>query len=129
MRSTKFWILIILVILIAASVLSLFVMNANRLMPRHGTVIAKIYQSGECIYSIDLSAVTAEYTIQIGGEITNTVTVGSGRICISDATCPDHVCVRQGWITNEIVPIVCLPNKVIIQIEGASITDIDAIVQ
>jgi len=129
LRSTKFWVLTIMLILVAASVLSLLIMNANKLMPRHSTVIAKIYQNGECIHNIDLSAVVAEYTIQIGGEVTNTVSVKQGRICISDATCPDHVCVRQGWITNGIVPIVCLPNNVVIQIEGAPKTDIDAIVQ
>ena len=129
MRSTKFWVLTILLILAAASVLSLFIMNSSNLSGTKDSVVAKIYLNGECIHSIDLSVVETEYTMQIEGILVNTITVGRGCICISDATCPDHICVRQGWIKNGIVPIVCLPNNVVIQIEGAAKTDIDAIVR
>ena len=125
MISTRFWILFFIIILIIASILSLFVMNAGIC----DTAIANIYRNGEQLYSINLSDVSDEYTIQIEGVVINTVTVAHRRICISDATCPDHVCVNQGWITNGVVPIVCLPNGVVIQIEGVSDTDVDAIVK
>ena len=127
MRSTKFWVLAILFILFMASILSLLIIRANNLSDLSDTAVANIYHNGECIRSISLSEVEAEYTLQIDGNLTNIITVGRGRICVSDATCPDHVCVRQGWITNGVVPIVCLPNNLVIQIDGAPKTDIDAI--
>ena len=36
----------------------------------------------------------------------------------SEAGCPDQVCVHQGFIADGTVPIVCLPNKLIIEISG-----------
>ena len=41
-----------------------------------------------------------------------------GRIRVASANCPDQVCVRQGWISDASVPIVCLPHQVIIQVTG-----------
>ena len=110
-------------VLTAALAASFFVMRGHT----RGAVTANIYQDGKCIYSIDLSAVEAPYTIHIGGRVTNTVVIEKGRICIEGATCPDHICVRQGWISNGIVPIVCLPNNVVIQIESSAVDELDAI--
>ena len=42
----------------------------------------------------------------------------SGRIRVESADCPDQVCVDQGWISDGTVPVVCLPNRLVIQIEG-----------
>jgi len=36
---------------------------------------------------------------------------------VAQADCPDQVCVHQGWIADGRVPIVCLPNQLIVQIE------------
>ena len=123
MKSTKFWVVIIASVLVISAAASFFIMNGHV----RGAVIANIYQNGECLHSVDLSAVEESYTIQIGGKISNTVSIEKGRICILEATCPDHVCVHQGWISNGVVPIICLPNNVVIQIEGAAASDIDAI--
>lgn len=35
---------------------------------------------------------------------------------IGEATCPDHICVHQGKISKNGEMIICLPNRVIIQI-------------
>ena len=48
----------------------------------------------------------------------NTIPVRDGLICVSHATCPDQVCVRQGWVNTDMTPIVCLPNGLVIQITG-----------
>lgn len=47
----------------------------------------------------------------------NRVEVAGGRVRVSQADCPDQVCVHQGWIADGRVPIVCLPNQLIVQIE------------
>ena len=49
---------------------------------------------------------------------TNTITAQPGRIRVESADCPDQVCVDQGWISDGTVPVVCLPNRLVIQIEG-----------
>ena len=35
-----------------------------------------------------------------------------------EADCPDQVCVRQGWVQDRTVPIVCLPHRLVIEIVG-----------
>lgn len=122
MKSTKFWIGLFaaLLVLSAAAAIIISYQTANG-------VIANIYQDGECIYTIDLSRVSDAYTLRVSGDVENTITVERGRICVSSATCPDQVCVHQGWISNSVVPVVCLPNRLVIRIEDTPGTGIDAV--
>ena len=100
----------------AAAVLSFWLLQGQT----DGTV-ARVYQDGVCIKAIDLSAVTEPYSFPVEWEDggCNIISVEPGRICVSEADCPDQVCVRQGWISDGVVPIVCLPNELVIQLEGA----------
>ena len=51
-----------------------------------------------------------------GGE--NRLWVQEDLVFMDDANCPDQTCVKQGVIKDGTVPIVCLPHKVIVRIEG-----------
>ncbi len=80
--------------------------------------IAKISVDGEAIYQIDLSKVDNSYEIPIENNGNrNVVLVENGSISITEASCPDKLCVKQGSISHSGYPIVCLPNKVIIEVE------------
>ena len=80
--------------------------------------IARIYQQDKLLYEIDLSTVQKAYTITIDGEngAENVVLVEQGQISMKSASCPDHLCVKQGAISNGILPIICLPNHIRISI-------------
>ena len=54
-----------------------------------------------------------------------TVKVENGTISIVDATCPDLVCVKTGAISRQGQSIICVPNHIVITIEGEQ--EIDAI--
>ena len=60
------------------------------------------------------------YSFTVTGKdgLTNTVLVEPGRIRVEKADCPDQICVHQGYISDGSQPIVCLPNRLIIQIQG-----------
>lgn len=126
MKKTGFWIAVIAVI---------FAVAVGALLWQHlskkDAVIAEIYVEGRCERTIDLSEVTEPETFKVVGAIgTNTVLVEPGRICITEADCPDHVCIQMGWLSAEQqMPIVCLPNKVVIQLaeETESHTGIDGV--
>ena len=92
-------------------------------------VVARVYQDGVLLREIDLQAVPAPYEFTIeGAHGVNTIRVEQGRICVLHADCPDKTCVRQGWITNGLLPAVCLPNKLVIQVENARADDaLDAV--
>ncbi len=81
--------------------------------------VAVIRQDGEILYEIDLDAVEEAYDIIIENEHgVNTIQVTSEGIGMKDADCPDRLCINQGSIEGPGIPIVCLPNRVTIEIEG-----------
>lgn len=124
MKSTKFWVILIAALLAVSIIGSVLTLGG-----RTSAVTANLYLDGQCIRSIDLSQVTDPYSFTVEGPAgTNTVLVEPGRIRVSHADCPDQVCVNQGWISNSVVPIVCLPNRLVIQIEdSAGTADIDGV--
>ena len=111
-------ILILIVILSAAAIVLRGVLTSHK-------KTAVVYQNGEVIREIDLDKIDEpiEFTIEGDNGETNDVRVEKGRIRIISASCPDKICVHQGWIENGIVPIVCLPNTVTIEIRGGNNAD------
>lgn len=84
---------------------------------------ADLYQNGELLQTIRLDTVTDEYTFEISGEngVSNTVCVRPGSIAIVSASCPDQICVHQGFISTSLLPITCLPNRLVIRIREESV--------
>lgn len=80
---------------------------------------ARITRDGVLLEEIDLNKVDRprSFTLEDGSG-TNTVQVERGRIRVSEADCPDQVCVNRGWISDGTVPIICLPHKLMIEIVG-----------
>ncbi len=78
---------------------------------------AEIIQNGEVIRTADLD-VSEPYEFEVvsedGGH--NTIRVENGRIGVVSADCPDKICVKQGFIDNGALPVVCLPHKLSIVI-------------
>ena len=81
------------------------------------------------IYTIDLNSVKETYRLTIDGEdkSENIVEVRNGSIGIIEASCNDHICIDTGFIDNSSVPVVCLPNKIIIEISDNTDNSIDAV--
>lgn len=72
-------------------------------------------QDGVILYRFDLSAAKDQtIDIEYDGRI-NTVQIENGKIRVLEADCPDHTCVRMGWLKSGSLPIVCLPNHLIIE--------------
>ena len=51
---------------------------------------------------------------------TNTLVIQDGDAWVSDADCPDQLCVHQGRIHKNGQWIICLPNRVAVTIEGGT---------
>ena len=54
--------------------------------------------------------------IRIGD--TNTCEIRDGRVSMTEADCPDKICVHSKPVSSAGEGIVCLPNKIILKIEG-----------
>ncbi len=120
MIKTRAWILLFVAAALLFAALSCFL-----LMRENTGTVVQIVQDGTVIREIDLSRVTEEYsfTIEASGGGSNVVTVRPGAICVSDADCPDRVCVSQGWLSDQSIPIVCLPHRLSISLTGAAEAD------
>lgn len=116
-----------LIILLSVAAI-LFIVNYQS----SGEQIATIKLDGEVVKSIDLSTITdpVTFTIENGRGGTNTIQAENGKIAITHANCPDQLCVERGFITNSLLPTVCLPNGLVVQIENTTTNQsLDAIAE
>ncbi|MCD7832372.1 MAG: NusG domain II-containing protein [Lachnospiraceae bacterium] len=71
-------------------------------------------------------SLSKDQTIQIND--TNVLVIEDGEAYMTEASCPDGLCISQGHISAEGTMIVCLPNRVVVQVIGADAEDgLDAV--
>ncbi|MCL2568621.1 MAG: NusG domain II-containing protein [Oscillospiraceae bacterium] len=111
---TKHWILLFIGLVLVALLAQLLLTHF-----RSDGTIATIYHQNIPLKTIDLGRVDTPYTFTVTGEggAENVVLIESGQISIQSATCRDQICVHQGPIRDGTHPIVCLPHRVVIQID------------
>lgn len=82
--------------------------------------VARVTRDGVLLEEIDLDRVDAPYFLTFqDGSGSNTILVEKGRVRVSEADCPDQICVHQGYISDDVIPIICLPHRLMIEIVGA----------
>ena len=75
---------------------------------------AYVYHDGNLVLVIDLG-IDNDYVVE--GELGDVfIEVLNGKIKVEDETSPLHLCSKQGFISNSNESIICLPNKVVINI-------------
>ena len=82
---------------------------------------AQLLWDGQVIRTVDLS-IDQTFTVPAPGGGSNTISVRDGKIAVTEATCPDHVCMSMGWRQGG-APIACLPNGLIISFSDSSGVD------
>ena len=55
----------------------------------------------------------------------NILVIKDGKADVTEASCPDHVCVDQRPVGRTGEAITCLPNKTVITVEGPEEAEID----
>lgn len=104
----------LLAILLAAGVLLFFIFRQSR--PEGGTAAVRV--GGELYGSYDLHTdQEIEITGKNGG--TNLLQIHGGKASVTQASCPDHLCVRQGAVSRQGESIICLPHEVVVEITAA----------
>lgn len=69
-----------------------------------------IKQDNKIIYD---ESINVDKTVNTG---TNTVVIKSGVVYMESASCKNQICVSTGEISKKGESIVCLPNKVVVEI-------------
>ena len=65
--------------------------------------------------------------IRIHGVVTNTLQISEGKAKMVRADCPDQLCVRQNAVSGGGETIVCLPNKIVVEVLGEEESETDAV--
>ncbi|MBR3470867.1 MAG: NusG domain II-containing protein [Lachnospiraceae bacterium] len=115
-------------IAIGLSVLLFFLLALSALWiwlaPKAGQdpMVAEVYQDGAFLRRISLSEVKAPYQFTVKGKdgCENVIEVRPGSIAIVSASCPDKLCVHMGLRSDSLLPIVCLPNHLVIRLHRES---------
>ena len=109
-RSNRFWLVILGVLLLAAVIGLVFVRSQ-----RETGAEVQVLQGGEVTDTLSLGKnVTRRYENGNGGY--NIVEVREGKVSVTEASCPDKVCVRHGPTDQTADPIVCLPHTLVVQV-------------
>ncbi|MEY8356256.1 NusG domain II-containing protein [Lachnospiraceae bacterium 54-53] len=105
--------ILITTILVAAGLLSAIFYVGNRKTAKQVLVTV----DGQTVATLDLYKDTDMIIDGYGGS-TDHLIIKDGYASITQASCPDKVCVRTGKIHKSGELIVCLPNRVVVSIEG-----------
>lgn len=119
------WLLSGLLVLLA--ILCILWLSIARRTTKH--YIARVYQDGVLLQSIDLSLVDTPYEFTVTGNNgeSNTLRITSDSVGIISANCPNRICVKQGYIHSSLFPITCLPNRLVVQLIPKDASGPDAV--
>ena len=122
MKKIKNDMILLMGILLTALMLWLVPLLLNKGAP----AVVRILQDGQ---EIGTYSVLEDQTISIPYEEEgyNLLLISGGQVSVSDADCPDGLCVRQRAITRNGESIICLPHKLVIQIESKEESGLDAV--
>ena len=103
-----------LILIIAIVLISGVFILINKINSKKGN-IAKVYYDSKLIKTIDLS-INKEYTVKgYNGDVL--IKVKDNKIKVVEEKSPKHLCSKQGYISKSYETIICLPNKIVIEIE------------
>ncbi|MBR1376817.1 MAG: NusG domain II-containing protein [Bacilli bacterium] len=114
-------ILTLIILIIGITIFCLFKIGNNN--PKE----AIVYYDGDIVLKIDLSDHELRtYTIEgFNGDVV--IETIDGKIRVVEEESPKHLCSIQGYISTSYESIICLPNKVVVEINDS--IDVDTIVR
>ncbi len=83
-------------------------------------VTATITHRGETVDKVLLSALNEKKTVTIDGTYHLTITLTEDGVCVTHSDCPTQDCLRTGTISRPGQSIVCLPEQVVVRLDGKS---------
>ncbi len=79
-----------------------------------GALYAEIYSNGELVKKLPLSEDTV-FKVECESGY-NVIQISGGAVSVTDADCPDKVCVKTGALSDGVIPIVCLPHRLEVKV-------------
>jgi len=119
--------LIVFIVLISFSLMGYFKMQAFSDDDKYVSIQVNGEEIKRFIFDSKLIGQTIPIETKYGY---NLIEIGDEKVRVIEADCPDKIDVKQGYISNIGETIVCLPNRLIIEIKGIdSNMEVDIIVR
>ncbi len=113
---------ILIIIILALAAAGLTYMN---FVKKNGDMVI-VMVDGKIYKELPLNKDTTLEIEGVGGG-KNLLEIKDGHADVVDANCPDKLCVHQRDIDKNGETIVCLPNKVVVEIESNEESEVDAV--
>lgn len=104
-------------LLLCGICLSALVLYALTLFFQSDGVYLAVFRDGEEVarYALDTDV---SFRLDSGDGGYNLVRIENGTVDMTEASCPDRICVRHRPIAKAGQTIICLPNRIILKIVG-----------
>ncbi|MBQ9393197.1 MAG: NusG domain II-containing protein [Oscillospiraceae bacterium] len=112
-------------LLIAALLLLAGVLYVWQITRRRAGAVAAVYVNGMRTSSYPLERETTVRLAGADGEDYNLLVIENGCARVTEASCPDKLCVHMHPIRYAGESILCLPNRVEIRVEGDTASGVD----
>jgi hypothetical protein len=86
----------------------------HRLVKPGSVVVVEV--DGHEVHRLDLSVDGRRAVVGPLGE--TVIQVNAGEIRVESSPCPHKLCVNMGWVKRTGSLIVCVPNRVLVRVEG-----------
>ncbi len=71
-------------------------------------------------------SINKDNLITVKGPLGDTVIqIKNKKVRIIKSSCPNHICIKSGWISSTHDALICLPNKIIVKISGENKEEIN----
>ena len=121
---------IIIIALALLAALALYLVSSLTASDAVTTVVASV--DGKEVLRRPL-AMNKDYESPGKEDAVNVIRVENGQVYMLEANCRDGLCIQQGRMKNTAKRIVCLPNGVVVSLEGEGksmpVDDVDVIIQ
>ena len=118
-----------LIVIISILLLAGALLAGNRLYHRHadeGNAMVVVTVDGREYGKYPLSE-DLRTEIRFTDGSFNKLVIENGEAEISEASCPDQICVKHFCIRHSGETIVCLPNRLVVEIVGGKDSDVDGV--
>ncbi len=116
-----------IVLIVLLLVLCVVIFGVIQIFVKKDGDIAVVKVDGRIVRELNLKT---DNVVEVGGYQggINRIETKDGKVRMTTADCPDELCVKTGWINKTGETIVCLPHRVVVEIQGKS-EGVDSIVQ
>ena len=90
----------------------------NRAFHSGPAAFLEISVDGTVVETLELHK-DQEYTVKNDQGGVNVFVIRDGKAWVTEASCPDKICMDQGQVSQEGEMIVCLPNRMTARVMGA----------